>query len=67
VSTHLLAVQYLATGFSVSGVHGFLILIAFILLLVAAIIAWVIAPRAIWATFVAAALALFMLAQLITG
>jgi uncharacterized membrane protein YqjE len=57
----------LAASFTVSGVHGFLILIAFILFAVAAIIAWVVQPRAVWATFVAAALALFMLAQLITG
>jgi uncharacterized membrane protein YqjE len=57
----------LAASFSVSGVHGFLILIAFLLFAVAAIIAWVVQPRAVWATFVAAGLALFMLAQLITG
>jgi hypothetical protein len=57
-------VSVLASSFSVSGVHGFLILIAFILALVAAIISWVIAPRAVWATFVAAALALFFLSLL---
>jgi len=62
-----LAVRYLATGFSVSGVHGFLILIAFLLCAVAAILAWAVAPRAVWAAFTAAALALFFLAQLITG
>lgn len=57
----------LASSFSVSGVHGFLILIAFLLFAVSAIIAWVVAPRAIWATFVAAGLALYMLALLFTG
>lgn len=57
----------LATGFSVSGVHGFLVLIAFLLFAVAAIIAWVVTPRAIWATFVSAGLALVTLAMLITG
>lgn len=61
------AVVPLASSFQVSGTHGFLILIAFILLAIAAVVAWVIAPRAVWATFTAAALALFMLAQLITG
>ena len=58
---------YLASGFTVSGVHGFLILIAFLLFAVAAVVAWVVTPRAIWATFVAAGLALFMLALLFTG
>ena len=57
----------LADGFTVSGVHGFLILIAFLLFAVAAVVAWVVAPRLIWATFVAAGLALYMLALLITG
>lgn len=56
----------LAASFTVSGVHGFLILIAFLLFAVAAILAWVMA-KAYWATFVAAGLALFMFAQLITG
>jgi hypothetical protein len=55
---------YLAASFTVSGAHGVLILLAFLLFLVAAVVAWVIAPRAVWATFVAAGLALFMLAQL---
>jgi len=57
----------LADGFTVSGVHGFLILIAFLLFAVAAVVAWVVSPRAIWATFVAAGLALFMLALLFAG
>lgn len=57
----------LAASFTVSGVHGFLVLIAFLLCIVAAIIAWVVTPRAIWAAFVAGGLALFFLAQLISG
>lgn len=55
-----------AASFSVSGVHGFLILIAFLLLTVSAILAWVMG-RQVWATFVAAGLALYMLSLLITG
>jgi uncharacterized membrane protein YqjE len=55
------------SSFTVSGVHGFLILIAFLLFAVAAVVAWVVTPRAIWATFVAAGLALYMLALLFTG
>jgi hypothetical protein len=54
----------LASGLTVSGAHGVFILIALILFAVAAVIAWVIEPRAVWATFVAAGLALFMLSQL---
>lgn len=57
----------LATSFTVSGVHGFLVLIAFLLFAVAAIAAWFIAPRAIWGALVAAGLALVTLATLITG
>lgn len=57
----------LASSFSVSGAHGFLILVAFLLFAVSAIIAWVVEPRAIWATFVAAGLALYMLALLFTS
>jgi len=57
----------LASGFTVSGAHGFLILIAFLLFAVAGIVAWFVEPRAIWATFVAAGLALYMLALLFTG
>lgn len=59
--------MYLATSFTVSGLHGWLILIAFLLCAVAAVVAWAVTPRAVWATFVAAALALFLLAQLITS
>jgi hypothetical protein len=55
-----------ASSFSVSGAHGVLILIALILFAVAAVVAWVIAPRAVWATFVAAGLALLALAMLWT-
>ena len=57
----------LADSFTVSGIHGFLILLAFILFAVAAVIAWVVAPRAIWASFVAGGLALLSLAMLFSG
>lgn len=57
----------LADGFTVSGVHGFLILLAFLLSLIAAFLAWFIAPRAIWGTLIAAALALYFLALLFGG
>lgn len=62
-----MSLPYLADGFTVTGVHGFLILIAFLLFAVAAIVAWFVEPRAIWATFVAAGLGLFMLALLFGG
>ena len=62
-----MSLHALADGFTVSGVHGFLILIAFLLFAVAAVVAWVVAPRAICATFVAAGLALYMLALLFAG
>ena len=59
-------IPVLAASFHVTGAHGVLILIAGILFLIAAVIAWVIAPRAVWATAVAAGLAVYMLALLWT-
>jgi hypothetical protein len=56
----------LASGLAVNGAHGILILIAAILFAVAAIVAWVVAPRLIWASFVAAGLFLLAIAQLWT-
>lgn len=56
----------LASGLTVSGAHGVLILIALILFVVSAIIAWVILPRQVYATFIAAGLALYMLSLLWT-
>ena len=53
----------LAGSFTVSGVHGFLVLIAFLLFTVAAILAWVMGKQ-LWGTFVAAGLALLALSQL---
>jgi hypothetical protein len=58
---------YLADSFTVSGVHGFLLLLAFLVFVIAAFLAWFIAPRAIWGTLVAAGLAAFMLALLFGG
>jgi hypothetical protein len=57
----------MAVSFTVSGLHGWLQLIAVILFFIAAIIAWFVAPRAHWATFIAAGLCLATLALLITG
>lgn len=57
----------LASSFTVSGAHGFLVLIAFIVFVIAAFLAWFIAPRAIWGTLIAAGLAAYMLALLFTG
>lgn len=57
----------LAASFSVSGVHGALILIAVLAFLVAAIIAWFVTPRTHWATLVAAGLCLFALSFLVSG
>lgn len=54
----------LASSFTVSGAHGFLILIAFIVFLIAAVIAWLVPPRAYYAAALAVGLALFMFAQL---
>jgi hypothetical protein len=61
-----LASGVLASGLAVNGAHGVFILIAMILFIVAAIVAWVLAPRAVYATFVAAGLAIYMLALLWT-
>ncbi len=58
--------MFLASGFAVHGAHGVLILVSLILFIIAAVIAWVIAPRAVYATFVAAGLAIYMLALLWT-
>jgi hypothetical protein len=54
-----------ATSISVNGFGGVLVIIAALLSLIAAIVAWFVAPRAIWATFVAAALCLFFVSTLI--
>jgi hypothetical protein len=54
----------LASSFTVSGAHGVLILIAAILFAVAAVLAWVVEPRNVWASFVAAGAALVSFALL---
>lgn len=56
----------LAVTATVSGIDGFFYVVAVILLLIAAIVAWFVAPRALWATFVAVALMLGFLAKLVT-
>lgn len=55
----------LATSVTFSGLHGVLILLAVILFLIAAIIAWTGHPR--WAVAVSAGLCLFALAFLVSG
>ena len=55
----------LAVTATISGVDGFFYILAVILLLIAAIVAWFVMPRQLWATFVAAALMLGFLAKLI--
>jgi hypothetical protein len=54
-----------AASFTVNGFQGVLYIIAFLLFLVAAIVAWFVEPRYLWASFVALGLALGALAQLI--
>lgn len=56
-----------ASSFTVSGAHGFLIVLAFLAFLIAAVIAWFVAPRAHWGVAVAGGLALYMLSLLFTG
>jgi hypothetical protein len=56
-----------AASFQVSGVHGIALILALFLFAVAAIIAWFVAPRTYWATFVAAGLALVTLSMLVTS
>jgi hypothetical protein len=55
----------LAASISVNGIHGVLILLAAILFAIATVIAWFIAPRAYWPSFVAFGLCLFSLAFLV--
>jgi hypothetical protein len=55
-----------AASFQVNGLHGVAILIALLLFAAAGIIAWFVAPRTYWATFVAAGLALIALSMLVT-
>jgi hypothetical protein len=57
----------LATSFTVSGLHGWLILVAAVLFFTAAVVAWVTSPRVSWAALAAAGLCLVTLALLITG
>jgi hypothetical protein len=54
----------LASSFSVSGAHGVITLLAVVAFAVAAVIAWVIAPRAVVLAFIALGLALLALAML---
>ncbi len=56
----------LAAGFQVSGVHGFILVLACLAFFAAAIIGWFAAPRMFWATAIAAGLFLLTLSYLVT-
>jgi hypothetical protein len=55
-----------SSSFHVSGTHGILVLIALIIFVIAAVIAWIATPKAHWAGAVAAGLAVYMLSLLFT-
>ena len=57
----------LATSVTVNGLHGVLLLIAVLLFLIAAIVAWFVTPRTYWAAFVAGGLCLATLALIVSG
>lgn len=68
--SHVLASAAQAAGVSITaagGANGILVLIAAILFGIAGIVAWFVAPRDIWATFISAGLTVFMVALLIGG
>ena len=50
---------------TVSGIDGFFFIVAALCFLAAAIVAWFVAPRAHWATLVAAGLCLWVLTNLV--
>jgi hypothetical protein len=50
---------------AVTGISGFFLIVAAVLFLVAAIVAWLIPPRAYWAASIAAGLLALVLASLI--
>jgi hypothetical protein len=54
-----------STTVTVHGIDGVFLIIAALLFLIAAIVGWFVAPRALWATFVAAGLCLWVLTSLI--
>lgn len=55
----------LATTITINGLHGTLLIIAAIFFAAAAIAAWVVQPRNLWAILVAAGLLLWVLTGLI--
>lgn len=54
-----------ATTVAIHGISGVFLIIAAILFLIAAIIAWFVAPRSYWPTFIAAGLLFWVLTGLI--
>lgn len=55
----------LATTITVHGISGVFFILAAILFAISAIVAWFVAPRAVWATFVAAGLCLWVLTNIV--
>lgn len=56
-----------AATISVNGLQGALFVIAAILFLISAVIAWFAAPRSYWPTFVALGLLLWVLTGIVNG
>lgn len=56
----------LATSVQVDGLHGVFIILAVILFLIAALMAWFVEPRARWATCMAAGACLVALSLIVT-
>jgi len=56
-----------AVSFVANGIDGIFLVIAALCFLVAAIVAWFVAPRNLWATLVAAGLLFTVLTKLIHG
>lgn len=54
-----------ATSITIHGIDGVFLVIAAILFLIAAIIAWFVAPRSYWPTFIAAGLLFWVLTLLV--
>lgn len=63
----ILASPALAASVQVNGIHGALVIIAVILFLIAALVAWFAEPHTRWAVCVAAGLCLVTLSLIITG
>jgi hypothetical protein len=56
----------LAVSFVANGIDGFFLIVAALCFLIAAVIAWFVAPRNVWAVLVAAGLLFWVLTGLIS-